>query len=425
MMNRRSQPIPRRSLFALNAANVLQAETVGVILPVLNVFLKNANWRYDEIGWATAIAGLGTLLFQAPAGWLTDKLACRRALFVAAALLTGLTLGLLPAVPRTHLWIDGLLFVSGAVQSLFGPLFGALALALARHQHLNRVMGSNQSWNHAGNVAAAAGAIALVSAGGLTAIFSAASICSVIAAGAILLMREKDLDEHVASGLDSANASQKAEWSYLFKDRTVLLLLVSIFLFHLANAPILPVVALYVKHLGGSDNWMTATVLTAQVVMIPVAWLAGRYCDRWGRKPVLMIAYAVLPLRIAAYAFARSPQTVVYLQALDGIGAGIYGVAVAAVSADLTKRRGGFNTLMGLFATALAVGGVIGPALSGIFVEHAGFEKTFFLFAAVAAAGAAVFAVFVPETRTLETVQAGVCDVTAALAGESVSAPRV
>lgn len=399
-MNRRSQPIPRRSLVALNAANFFQAETVGVILPVLSVFLRKANWRYDEIGWATAIAGLGTLLFQAPAGWLTDKLACRRALFAVAAVFTGLTLGLLPVVPRARLWVDSLLFASGAAQSLFAPLFGALALALARHRHLNRVMGSNQSWNHAGNVAAAAGAIALVSTGGLTTIFAAAAFCSILAAGSVLLMRERDLDEHVASGLSSPDASQPSEWGYLFKDRTVILLLISIFLFHLANAPILPMVALYVKHLGGSDNWMTATVLTAQVVMIPVAWLAGRYCDVWGRKPVLAVAYAVLPLRVAAYAFARTPEMVVYLQALDGIGAGIYGVAVAAVSADLTQHRGGFNTLMGLFATALAVGAVIGPALSGMLVQHLGFAKTFLVFATVAAAGTAIFWCFVPETRS-------------------------
>jgi len=47
---------------------------VGIIIPILGAFLKEANWRYDAIGFATAAAGLGTLLFQSPAGWLTDKL---------------------------------------------------------------------------------------------------------------------------------------------------------------------------------------------------------------------------------------------------------------------------------------------------------------------------------------------------------------
>ncbi len=52
-------------------------------------------------------------------------------------------------------------------------------------------------------------------------------------------------------------------------------------MFHFANAPTLPTVALFVKKLGGPDNRMTATVLPAQVVT--AAGLAGRICDSWGR----------------------------------------------------------------------------------------------------------------------------------------------
>jgi hypothetical protein len=48
----------------------------------------------------------------------------------------------------------------------------------------------------------------------------------------------------------------------------VLAVFLSIFVFHMANAPILPTVALYVKQLGGSDDLMTATVLTAQIVKV-------------------------------------------------------------------------------------------------------------------------------------------------------------
>ena len=156
--------LPKRSLIGLNAANFFQAEMVGVILPVLNAFLKEANWRYDAIGFATAAGGLGTLLFQSPAGWLTDKITCRRTLFAVMALVTGACFVQLPFVPRTQTWVDSLLFVSGAAQTLFGPLLGALALALAGHRLLNRVVGANQSWNHAGNIAAALLAMAFVSA---------------------------------------------------------------------------------------------------------------------------------------------------------------------------------------------------------------------------------------------------------------------
>jgi len=161
----------------------------------------------------------------------------------------------------------------------------------------------------------------------------------------------------------------------------------------------LPTVALYVKQLGGSDGLMTATVLTAQTVMVPVSILAGRYGDRWGRKPVMAIAFWILPFRILSYTFVSDPKMVVWLQTLDGIGAGIYGVVVIALAADLTRGKGRFNTLAGLFATALATGGVAGPLLSGALVQHLGFKLTFYSFGALAVMGAAIFTLFVPETK--------------------------
>jgi MFS family permease len=60
---------------------------------------------------------------------------------------------------------------------------------------------------------------------------------------------------------------------------------------------------------------------------------------------------------------------------------------------------------MGLFATALAIGGVAGPLLSGMLVQHLGFQIAFYTFAGLAALGAAVFTWSVPET-VLEAGQA-------------------
>jgi MFS family permease len=135
--------------------------------------------------------------------------------------------------------------------------------------------------------------------------------------------------------------------------------------------------------------------------MVPVALLSGRLCDSWGRKPVMAIAFWILPLRIFSYTFVSNPKALVYLQSLDGIGAGIYGVAVVALSADLTRGKGGFNTVMGLFATALAIAGVLGPLLSGFAIQRAGFRTTFYGFAALGIVAAAVFTLRVPETGDL------------------------
>ncbi|MGB8113682.1 MAG: MFS transporter [Candidatus Sulfotelmatobacter sp.] len=388
----------------LNAINFFQAEMVGVVLPALNAFLKEAHWRYDSIGFATALAGLGTLVLQPIAGELTDRISSRRFLFALSAVLTGGCFVALPLVPSNQRWIDGLLFMSGAVQSFFAPLLGALALALVGHRLLNHTAGVNQSWNHAGNIAAALAAILLVRFMGISSVFYAVGVSSVFGAASILLIREKDLDERLASGL-AESSDAPVPWKNLLRERSVLALIASIFLFHLANAPILPVTALYVKQLGGSDDLMTATVLTAQVVMVPVSLFAGRYGDRWGRKAVMAIAFWFLPLRILSYTFVSAPKAVVWLQSLDGIGAGIYGVIVIALAADLTRGKGRFNALAGAFATALACGGVIGPIISGVLLQHFGFKITFYVFAALATVGALIFNWFVPETREGRSVQ--------------------
>jgi MFS family permease len=139
-------------------------------------------------------------------------------------------------------------------------------------------------------------------------------------------------------------------------------------------------------------------VLSAQMVMVPMAWITGRLCDSWGRKPILAVAFWVLPARILSYTLAHNPSMVVVLQALDGIGAGIYSVAIVAFAADLTQGKGRFNTLLGIFATAQGIGGVAGPILSGAILQHLGFRDTFLAFAALALAAAILFQSTVSET---------------------------
>ncbi len=136
--------LPGRSLFGLNAANFFQAEMVGVILPVLNALLEE-RWlavrRRPRHGGGrardSAVPGSGRV---------ADRPALKPALiFVAVSLLTGLCFVVFPLVPLAPWWVDTLLFISGAAQSLFVPLLGALALGLAGHKLLNLTMGANQA----------------------------------------------------------------------------------------------------------------------------------------------------------------------------------------------------------------------------------------------------------------------------------------
>jgi len=185
----------------------------------------------------------------------------------------------------------------------------------------------------------------------------------------------------------------------LLRDRRVVVLFTATALFHLANAPVMPFVGAYITKLGGTNVQVAAVVLLAQTVMIPVALATGRLCDRWGRKPAFAVGFLALPLRIFLYTLTKDPWGLVALQALDGIGAGVYGVAGVAMIADLTRGKRRFNALQGLIANALAVGGVVGPLGAGWLADHLGYDGFFYTFAGIAAAAAGLFLLSMPETR--------------------------
>ncbi len=134
---------------------------------------------------AIALAGLGVFLMQTPAGLIVDRVRQRRTLLAGASLLLGICYGLVPLVPARGAWIDPLLFVAGTAQAFFLPLLGALALGLVGHAALNRTIGGNQGWNHAGNLAAALLAMSPCGPGwfAVTSIFYAVAAVSVLAAG--------------------------------------------------------------------------------------------------------------------------------------------------------------------------------------------------------------------------------------------------
>jgi MFS family permease len=395
-------PVSFRSRLGLNAANFFLAEVTGVIVPFLSKYLVERGWSDGSVGMAVALGGLGVFLMQTPAGFLVDRIRQRRALLAGASLLLGLCYGLLPLLPARWACLDPLLFVGGMSQAFFAPLLGALALGLAGHAGLNRLMGANQSYNHAGNLAAALVAIVLVAWLPVSSIFYAVAAVSALAAASVFLVRANEVDEERACGGHN-DGQASAGFLALLRDRRVAILFAAVALFHLANAPVMPLVGLYIARLGGTNTQVACVVLVAQAVMIPVAWLAGRLGESWGRKPVFAIGFVVLPLRIVLYSLTTSPWMLVVLQTLDGIGAGIYGVVIVAMCADLTRGTGRFNALLGLIATALSVGGVLGPFLAGFVVQYLGFAAAFYLFAAIAAVAALVFVLFMPETNPAQS----------------------
>jgi MFS family permease len=154
------------------------------------------------------------------------------------------------------------------------------------------------------------------------------------------------------------------------------------------------------KEMGTS--LMSACIVAAQLVMVPVAMMVGAKADIWGRKPIFLVGFVILPIRGILYTFSDNPYWLVGVQTLDGVGAGIFGALFPLVVADLTRGTGRFNVSQGAITTALGIGAALSSAFAGVIVVKAGYSAAFLFLAAVASAALSLFWLAMPET--LESV---------------------
>ncbi|MGH7838121.1 MAG: MFS transporter, partial [Candidatus Binataceae bacterium] len=144
--------------------------------------------------------------------------------------------------------------------------------------------------------------------------------------------------------------------------------------------------------------FMSACVITTQVVITLIATPIGRASERWGRKPLLLIGFGVLPIRGVLYTLTASPVLLVAIQILDGIGAGIFGVVSILVIADVMQGTGRFNFAQGCVGTAVGIGASLSTAVAGYVVQNFGFSSGFLGLAGVALFALILLSIAMPET---------------------------
>jgi MFS family permease len=139
--------------------------------------------------------------------------------------------------------------------------------------------------------------------------------------------------------------------------------------------------------------------VTTQLTVALIASWSGRKAGSWGRKPLLLIAFGVLPVRALLYTLTDNTVALVAIQVLDGIGAGIFGVVSVLVIADLTQGSGRFNLTLGAISTAVGIGAALSQTIAGTIVQRFNFDVGFIFLAIVAAAAFGILYFFMPETR--------------------------
>ncbi|WP_110693679.1 MFS transporter [Salinicola halophyticus] len=392
-----------RSRIGLDGLNFFLADVRDGVGPFLGIYLLTRHdWSAGQIGIAMSAMTFATMLAQTPAGMLLDITRYKRAL-VAIATLTVAVCSVLMTHPAFVNLPAIVLFqaLMGVSAALLLPAVAAITLGMVGNRRFPARQGRNEVFNHAGNVVSAVIAGALAHFLSIEWLFYALVIFALGSLISVLMIQETDIDHDAARGKVAETPLTDGGMIHVLKHRRTLMLGLTLVLFHFANAAMLPLVGQYltIADREAASMYMSACIVIAQLVMIPVAWWAGRKAMSWGRLPVFMLGLIALPLRGVLYTVSNDPVWLLAVQALDGIGAGIFGVLWLIVAADLTQGTGRYNVTLGVLGTLFALGAACSNLVAGYVVEATGYGGGFLFLAAFGVLAPIVYWLGVGETR--------------------------
>lgn len=392
-----------RNTLSLDSLNFFLADVRDGLGPYLAIYLLAVHkWDPASIGVVMTLAGIAALLTQGPAGALIDRTRSKRAVIAVAALLVTGSCVLLPFVSSFSL-VALTQAASAVAASVFAPAISAISLGITGPRAFTRRTGRNETFNHAGNAVAALLAGGLAYLFGPVVVFYLMAFMALASIVAVSCVSAAAIDHEVARGFDPAHHhdhEQPSGIKVLLSNRPLLLFAICCALFHLANAAMLPLVSQKLSqiNLHMATPLTSACIVAAQVVMVPMAWLVGSKADVWGRKPLLILGFVILPIRGVLYTLSNDPYWLVAVQMLDGIGAGIFGALFPVIVKDLTQGTGRFNVSLGALSTVFGLGAALSNSLAGFVVQQAGYNAAFLTLAGVAAVALTLLWLAMPET---------------------------
>jgi MFS family permease len=400
--------VQQRSLRSLQWLNFFLADVQTGLGPFLAAYLAASGWHPERVGFALTFGGLVTVAMQTPAGAVIDAVQRKRSLLAVflALLVAGAFLLMGRLSPMT---VYSAQFLIGGSGAFLAPTVAAITLGIVGAGAFDKQFGKNQAFNSAGNVFTAL-LVAYVSYKfGYRAIFVIAALLAIPALVSLFGVDGKQIDYARARGSVQEQGRTKTKgFPFLLKDRVLLCFLATAFLFHLANAAMLPQLGemLSKGNPKAAAPFISACIIVTQLVIaVTAAWIGKRAAAK-GRKPLLLVGFGVLPIRGVLYTLAHAVGALIAIQMLDGVANAIFGIVSILVVKDRTQGTGRFNVAAGSLATMVGIGAAVSTTIGGVLIQHLGYRASFLGLAGIALLAFALLWFAVPETLS-DTVATG------------------
>ena len=397
-----ARKVSRASLRGLDAFAFFLADIQTGWGPFVAAYLTSVGWLQFDIGLMLTIGTMAGFVLQVPMGAVVDAVPAKRLLGAIAVACISASALLLAAWPSFGSVVIAKL-LHAVASCLVGPTMAAISLGLVGHTLLSVRLGRNARFLSLGNAMAAAvmGIIGYYYTTRAIFMFTAAlGLPTLLSLAAI---RPGDIDPDLARGgrpRDQAHPSSDALRSLAY-NRPLVIFALAMFLFQLANAAALPIMAgLLARRTPETATLILSVCIFApQLVVVAIAPAVGRRAETWGRRPLLVLCFFALAVRCASFAITSEPALVIAVQLLDGVSAAALGVLVPLILADVMRGTGHYNLAQGVVGAAVGIGASVSTSLAGYISDHVGSSGTFLFMAGGAVTGLLLVIALMPETK--------------------------
>lgn len=146
--------------------------------------------------------------------------------------------------------------------------------------------------------------------------------------------------------------------------RKLLVLIITAFVDMVGLLMVLPLMPFYARDLGAGSMVVVIMVVSFTAAQLLSAPLWGRFSDRYGRRPALLVGLGAAAIAYVVFAFASSIWLLLLSRVVQGAGGGTVGVIQAYV-ADSTEPQYRAKAL-GWLSAATNLGVALGPPLGSL-----------------------------------------------------------
>jgi len=388
-----------RALQALLVSIFVAMLGLGIVGPIMPLYAENLGATFTQIGLLTSAWSIARFIFSAPAGRLSDTVSRKKV--IMGGLLAYAIVSILYIFAWDFTSLLSFRFLHGIGSAATMPVAMAYAAELAPKGQEGKYMGTL-------NLAMFGGmGLGPLIGGTLTDMFSLSApfyvMCAMTAFSLVLVMAFLPESQ---SNIEKTN-KPRPSFRKVLSNR----LLLASFVFRAVNAlgrgSIMGFLTIFMTTSiagGGMALSITAAGWVLSIGQMSNAVLqqpSGKLADKYNKIHLIIIGGIVSAIGMVLFPFSRTFFHILGARLLFSLGSALMTPALSAIAA-IEGREYGVGTTMSILQSAMSLGMMGGPLLSGILADMFSLKPIFYVGSGISFLGLLIFIVLQPRGRPLE-----------------------